>query len=128
MAEQFGDTKQGTLRQIIKACNRKSMTDLKSAIEDFNIKMMEVQRLEQNVSKKMNDKKSSGLELEFVMHILEQSYARAAAPVSHLLSKNRGFSNTVYGEVKYNLVNEFIKVTGLRSGQVFLDMVGSFFS
>lgn len=119
-AQEFGDTKQGILRQIIKACNKKSLTDLKNAVATFNEKLV------QTVSSLNQDNLLvTANSLEFTCHVLEQSYSRTVAPVSHLLSKTKGFSNTVYGEVKPNLVNEFIGVTNLTNECTFLDMVSS---
>ena len=111
----FGDTKQGILRNIIKFCNKKSPTDLLTAIEKFNITMKTVR--EEVASFKPS------IDYDGITHILEQAYLRTIAPNAHKLNKTKGFSNTVYGEVKYSLVNEFIKNTGLKKGQLFLDMV-----
>ncbi len=118
--ERLSEGKDNALRLVIKGCNRKSLTILKQGIDKFNSIMLELQK---SIKEGKETLKKSNHEFLFMTHILEQAYARSVSPISHMLSKSRGFSNTVYGEVTYKLVNEFIKMTNLKEGQTFLDIV-----
>ncbi|KAJ3085790.1 Nucleosomal histone H3-Lys79 methylase [Quaeritorhiza haematococci] len=118
-ANRFGDTKTGIMRRIIKACNRRIADDLKAAIDEFNECLREIRNMKVFSGFEC---KGQPAEYPFVAHILEQAYARAVGPYSHLLCKTRGFSNNVYGEVKHILVHEFIRKAGIKPHHTFLDM------
>jgi hypothetical protein len=116
VAEALGTVKQGALRKIVKACNKRILKDIQEAVKEFNTIMSEA--LESNPVQPMGK-----WPYDLAVHIVDQTYARIVAPVAHLLSKSRGFSNLVYGEVKYGFVRELLKVAPVPENGLFLDMV-----
>ena len=77
LREKFGDEKEGILRNIMKACHRRDVDLLKSAISDFNTLLVELKS--QGV---FAQEEATGISAGYslVCHILEQSYARTVAP------------------------------------------------
>ncbi|KAG4086633.1 DOT1-domain-containing protein [Neocallimastix lanati (nom. inval.)] len=115
----FGDTKNGIIRSIIKATNRKNKEGLKKAITEYN------KTLEYIINEKafVNSEEYGDVSPpELVSHILIQAYSRTVAQKSEMLNLYRGFSNNVYGEVNSNLVTEFIKNSELKPHHIFIDM------
>ncbi|ORX60909.1 DOT1-domain-containing protein [Piromyces finnis] len=115
----FGDTKNGIIRSIIKAHNRKNKEGLKRAILEYN------KTLEFIINEKafINSEEYGDVSApELVSHILEQAYIRTVSQKSEMLNLYRGFSNNVYGEVNSNLVTEFIKNSELKPHHIFIDM------
>ncbi|OUM65403.1 hypothetical protein PIROE2DRAFT_66138 [Piromyces sp. E2] len=115
----FGDTKNGIIRSIIKAHNRKNKEGLKKAISEYN------KTLEFIINEKafVNSEEFGEVSApELVSHILEQAYVRTVSQKSDMLNLYRGFSNNVYGEVNSNLVTEFIKNSELKPHHIFIDM------
>ena len=90
----FGTQKVGIQRQVIKFANRRQAADLVNAVNDFNNLLKEVVSSEEYAEwnrkqfkiGKMND-------FDFVAHVLEQSYARAVAPHSDLLTVKGTFNS-----------------------------------
>ncbi|KAJ3327005.1 Nucleosomal histone H3-Lys79 methylase, partial [Kappamyces sp. JEL0680] len=117
-AGSLGDTRQGILRSIIKACHRRLPKQLKEAVHEFNQVLARLKD-DRGVSSETDDGPVSGA---FVDHVLEQAYARCVAPKAHLLREYEGFSNNVYGEIKSIFVREIIRSTNLSGSDVFLDM------
>lgn len=111
----FGSVHSGIWRQINKACNRKSVSALRNAIDSYNQVMLANRA---NFPATRNER----LPLQLIVHILEQSYSRTVAPDADMLRHYKGFSNNVYGEIKPIFVDHFLKKVKLRPGKVFLDM------
>ena len=72
--DHFGTSKQGILRHVIKACNRKDLTALKAAIQEFNARLRSVPDV--HFARRMN--------CELITQVLDQAYSRTIAPYSHL--------------------------------------------
>jgi len=56
------------------------------------------------------------------LRIFEELYQRTVGPNVPVLNKYKSFSNTVYGELLPDLVDEMIKLTGLNENSLFLDL------
>jgi len=85
--ELFGDTKNGIIRSIIKAHNRKNKEGLKKAITEYN-KTLEL-IINDNAfanSEEFGDVSAP----ELVSHILEQAYVRTVSQKSDMLNLYRG--------------------------------------
>jgi len=83
----FGDTKNGIIRSIIKARNRRNKEGLKKAITDYN------KTLEYIINEKafINSEEFGDVSApELVFHILEQAYSRTVAQKSDMLNLYRG--------------------------------------
>ncbi|KAI9097004.1 histone methylation protein DOT1-domain-containing protein [Phlyctochytrium arcticum] len=115
----FGDTREGTLRSIQKACHKKNVEDLKAALEEWNEHMLTLKKKRTFATSEFTGPAAS---YHMVAHILEQAYSRSVAPSSSMLNNYEGFSNNVYGEVKHNFVNTLIKEAGIQPNHIFVDM------
>ncbi|KAI9356250.1 histone methylation protein DOT1-domain-containing protein [Zopfochytrium polystomum] len=111
----LGNTETGTVRAIIKACNRRNSHDLHENLKKFN-------EFVQSIRPRLELSSTVPGSPELINLILDQSYARTVGPYVDSLRAYKGFSNYVYGEVKHSLISEFISKTGLSPGQCFLDM------
>jgi len=83
----FGDTKNGIIRSIIKATNRKNKEGLKKAITEYN------KTLEYIINEKafVNSEEYGDVSPpELVSHILIQAYSRTVAQKSEMLNLYRG--------------------------------------
>ncbi|KAJ1919253.1 Nucleosomal histone H3-Lys79 methylase [Mycoemilia scoparia] len=114
----------GIVRLLERARNKKDGIAFIDAINKYNSIAEKLWKKRQD-----SDKPSSGfgidgkaLPYDLVTHILDQVYNRVVAPKVELLRNYKAFSNNVYGEVNPILVDEFIKRTGLKYGQVFVDL------
>jgi len=89
----FGDNKNGIIRSIIKAHNRKNKEGFKKAIADYNKALEYVINEKAFVnSEELGDVASP----ELVSHILEQAYIRTVAQKSDMLNSYIG--KTLYTE------------------------------
>jgi hypothetical protein len=121
----FGNKINGALRQVLKACHKQDRDGLMEAVKAFDEKMMQFRQLpspESNFFSQLELDLPKTVPYNICTHVLEQAYARTVAPYSELLNQYRGFSNNVYGEVRPNLVQEFIRNAKISRGSVFLDM------
>jgi hypothetical protein len=116
---ELGDINSGILRSIIKACHKKDRDGLKVALEEWNVKMRKMKA--DNVFALLELQAPAAPQV-LINHILEQAYSRTVAPYSDLLNQYRAFGNNVYGEVKSNLVRDFIKNARIEPHHVFVDM------
>ncbi|KAJ3309281.1 Nucleosomal histone H3-Lys79 methylase [Boothiomyces sp. JEL0838] len=115
----FGDSRIGIIRNIMKACHKQITADLKDGMLAFNAVMLELK--DSGVFDNC-EIKGPPASFDLITHILEQSYARSIAPKSHLLNHYEGFSNNVYGEIKHSFVHELIREADIKSTDIFLDM------
>ncbi|KAJ3411750.1 phosphatidylinositol-4- kinase [Chytridiales sp. JEL 0842] len=133
----LGDMTSGILRGIIKSSKKRNIEELKECVQKFNEILSNI-RPQLNCT--TNHVKAMVSEPTFLYHVLEQAYARTVAPSVDMLRSYKGesrdsfailtvtdlflvgFSNYVYGEVKHNLVTDFIKEAGIKPHHTFLDM------
>jgi hypothetical protein len=115
----FGDSKAGILRNVIRACHKKAVVDLKEALQSYNSILLELKEKGIFDAQEDNGPRASN---ELIQHIFEQAYARSIAPLSHLLNNYQGFSNNVYGEINYSFVRDIIKNAPILPSDVFLDL------
>eukprot|EP00842_Homolaphlyctis_polyrhiza_P006965 jgi/Hompol1/858/HPOL_001344-RA len=118
-SERVGDSRNGIVRRVIKACHRRDPVALQSAIADFN---QVIVSLKDDGAFEQDEIRGPPAPYPLITHILEQAYARSVAPVSHLLNNYQGFSNNVYGEIKQVFVHDLIKQAGIMPHHIFLDM------
>ncbi|ORX88332.1 DOT1-domain-containing protein [Basidiobolus meristosporus CBS 931.73] len=119
LASHFGDEKEGVIRNLKKARNRKEGLEFVSAVRDFNVLM---RKFKESGQMQACAKRIKVPSIELSSHILYQVYSRTVAPQADSLKEYEAFSNQVYGEINPILISEFIERTGIQSNHVFLDM------
>jgi hypothetical protein len=111
----LGDSENGIVRNILKACHQKSVSEIRNCLIDFNEVVTK--------NRASFECRKDPAPLPLISHILEQSYARTVALKSHMLNSYQGFSNNVYGEIKSTFIHDIIKNAQIKSTDFFLDMV-----
>ncbi|KAI0217442.1 Nucleosomal histone H3-Lys79 methylase [Massospora cicadina] len=101
--ERFGDENNGIFRKLL------------HAIREYNALVREIRNRD-------GFRKNKLPRYEVLEHILYQCYARVVSPDAEHLTNYRAFSNQVYGEVNYSLVDRFIKLAGIDKDTLFIDM------
>ncbi|KAJ1513422.1 Nucleosomal histone H3-Lys79 methylase, partial [Coelomomyces lativittatus] len=132
----FLDEKVGILRKLERARNRKEVKEFVSAVAWFNKEYARCKKegyvigyhkkrlkaATESERKQILKKVGAFTPFSLVSHVLYQAYARAVAPKADILQKYKAFSNTVYGEINPNLVEQILTQVTLNPEDVFIDL------
>ncbi len=86
-AARFGDRKSGLVRDVMSACRKRKVADVKNHINSFNKLLGTLKEEGIFETNEITGEPASG---ELTHHILEQAYARAVAPEAHTLRQYQG--------------------------------------
>ena len=118
-ADGFNNDATGFRRRIRRALAHASETEMRQTVDDFN-HAIERFRHSGSIAKKLDA--TGRLSLPLVERILTQIYARTVSPRVESLKQYENGSDNVYGEMLPRFVSTIFKETGLKSGQVFVDL------
>lgn len=102
----------------------KAVTDVNSMLREIKYPVQEDGNLlhPNSIEAVMNLWQHTGIPLQVVHHVLEESYLRCILLYGADLRRYRPWSNEVYGELLPSLVDEIIHLTNLKKHSLFLDL------
>lgn len=109
----------GYRRQYNRAWQRESVEEFIQITNDFNAvckKLVDDGTIRQNL------RSESGMSLDWVRRILDQTYSRTVSPKVETLRAYKNGSDNVYGELLPRFVSDIFKKTRLNHEQVFIDL------
>ncbi|RAL13969.1 histone methyltransferase DOT1 [Aspergillus homomorphus CBS 101889] len=117
--DQFDDETNGIRRRLRRALAQSSETQFRETVADYN---HAIERLRRNgsIAKKLDS--IGRLSLPLVERILNQIYSRTVSPRVESLRQYENGTDNVYGELLPRFISTIFKETGLKSGQVFVDL------
>lgn len=118
-ADEFNDESTGIKRRLRRALAHASEAEVRETVDDYN-KAIERFRRNGSIAKKLDA--TTRLSLPHVERILNQIYSRTVSPRVESLRQYENGSDNVYGELLPRFISNIFKETGLKSGQVFVDL------
>ncbi|PWY84951.1 histone H3-K79 methyltransferase [Aspergillus heteromorphus CBS 117.55] len=118
-ADAFNNESTGFVRRIRRAITQKSEAEFREAVAEYNKAVDELRR-NGSIAKKLDS--TSRLALPHVERILTQIYSRTVSPRVESLRQYENGTDNVYGELLPRFISTIFKETGLKSGQVFVDL------
>ncbi|PLB42050.1 histone methyltransferase DOT1 [Aspergillus candidus] len=115
----FDNESTGIKRRMRRAMAQSSEDDFREVVADYN-RTIERLRRDGVIAKKLDA--THRLELPHVERILTQIYSRTVSPRVDTLRQYENGSDNVYGELLPRFISTIFKETGLKSGQVFVDL------
>lgn len=115
----FDNESTGIKRRMRRAMAQSSEDDFREVVADYN-RTIERLRRDGIIAKKLDA--THRLELPHVERILTQTYSRTVSPRVDTLRQYENGSDNVYGELLPRFISTIFKETGLKSGQVFVDL------
>ncbi|KAI9820973.1 MAG: Nucleosomal histone H3-Lys79 methylase [Thelocarpon impressellum] len=113
------DEGKGILRKLRRAIARKSESEFREAVEEYNGAIV---GLRDDGSIAVNLDKKHSLPLQLVEHILTQTYARTVSLKVDSLRKYENGTDNVYGELLPRFSSMIFSDTELKSDDVFVDL------
>lgn len=118
-ADEFNDESTGIKRRLRRALAHSSETEFRETVADYN-RAIDKLRRSGSIAKKLDA--THRLSLPHVERILTQIYSRTVSPRVESLRQYENGTDNVYGELLPRFISNIFKETGLKSGQVFVDM------
>ncbi|KAI9045179.1 histone methyltransferase DOT1 [Aspergillus affinis] len=118
-ADEFNNESTGIKRRLRRALAQGSENDFRQVVTDYN-QAIERLRRSGSIAKKLDS--THRLNLPLVERILTQIYSRTVSPRVESLRQYENGTDNVYGELLPRFISTIFKETGLKSGQVFVDL------
>ncbi|RAK82914.1 histone H3 methyltransferase [Aspergillus costaricaensis CBS 115574] len=118
-ADEFNNESTGIKRRLRRALAHSSEADFRSVVTEYNSAIVRLRR-DGSIAKKLDS--TSRLNLPHVERILNQIYSRTVSPRVESLRQYENGTDNVYGELLPRFISTIFKETGLKSGQVFVDL------
>lgn len=118
-ADEFNNESAGIKRRLRRALAHASEAEVRETVDDYN-KAIERLRRNGSIAKKLDA--TTRLSLPQVERVLNQIYSRTVSPRVESLRQYENGSDNVYGELLPRFISNIFKETGLKSGQVFVDL------
>lgn len=118
-ADEFSNESTGINRRLRRALAHVSETQFRQVVADYNHAIERI-RVNGGISKRLDATKR--LPLSLVERILNQIYSRTVSPRVDALRQYENGTDNVYGELLPRFISTIFKETGLKSGQVFVDL------
>lgn len=118
-ADEFNNDTTGIKRRLRRALAHASIKEVQEVVDDYN-QAIERFRRSGSIAKKLDATNRPSLPL--VERILTQIYSRTVSPRVESLKQYENGSDNVYGELLPRFASTIFKETGLKSGQVFVDL------
>lgn len=118
-ADEFNNESTGIKRRLRRALAHASEAEVRETVDDYN-KAIERFRRNGSIAKKLDA--TTRLSLPQVERVLNQIYSRTVSPRVESLRQYENGSDNVYGELLPRFISNIFKETGLKSGQVFVDL------
>ncbi|KAE8372651.1 S-adenosyl-L-methionine-dependent methyltransferase [Aspergillus bertholletiae] len=115
----FDNESTGIKRKLRRALARASEAEFRNVVTDYN-DAIEQMRRDGSIAKKLDS--THRLNLPLVERILTQIYSRTVSPRVESLRQYENGTDNVYGELLPRFISTIFKETGLKSGQVFVDL------
>ncbi|RAK79827.1 histone methyltransferase DOT1 [Aspergillus fijiensis CBS 313.89] len=116
---EFDDETNGIKRRLRRALAQSSEAQLRETVADYNHAITRLRR-NGSIAKKLDS--MGRLNLPLVERILNQIYSRTVSPRVESLRQYENGTDNVYGELLPRFISTIFKETGLKSGQVFVDL------
>lgn len=118
-SDEFNNESTGIKRRLRRALAHASEAEVRETVDDYN-KAIERLRRNGSIAKKLDA--MTRLSLPHVERVLNQIYSRTVSPRVESLRQYENGSDNVYGELLPRFISNIFKETGLKSGQVFVDL------
>ncbi|PYI08143.1 histone H3 methyltransferase [Aspergillus sclerotiicarbonarius CBS 121057] len=118
-ADEFNHESTGIKRRLRRALAHSSEADLREVVAEYNNAVIRLRR-SGGIAQKLDS--TSRLNLPHVERILTQIYSRTVSPRVESLRQYENGTDNVYGELLPRFISTIFKETGLKSGQVFVDL------
>ena len=116
---EFDDETNGIKRRLRRALAQSSEAQFRETVADYNHAITRLRR-NGSIAKKLDS--MGRLNLPLVERILNQIYSRTVSPRVESLRQYENGTDNVYGELLPRFISTIFKETGLKSGQVFVDL------
>ncbi|PTU25492.1 hypothetical protein P175DRAFT_0452360 [Aspergillus ochraceoroseus IBT 24754] len=117
--DEFSNESTGIKRRLRRALALKSEAEFREGVSDYNNAIDRLRR-SGSIAKKLDA--THRLSLAHVERILNQIYSRTVSPRVESLRQYENGTDNVYGELLPRFISTIFKETGLKSGQVFVDL------
>ncbi|PYH44598.1 histone methyltransferase DOT1 [Aspergillus saccharolyticus JOP 1030-1] len=117
--DDFDDETNGIKRRLRRALAQSSEAQFRETVADYNHAIERLRR-SGSIAKKLDS--MGRLNLPLVERILNQIYSRTVSPRVESLRQYENGTDNVYGELLPRFISTIFKETGLKSGQVFVDL------
>ncbi|KAB8241513.1 S-adenosyl-L-methionine-dependent methyltransferase [Aspergillus flavus] len=118
-ADYFDNESTGIKRRLRRALAHASEAEFRNVVTDYN-EAIERLRRDGSIAQKLDS--THRLNLPLVERILTQIYSRTVSPRVESLRQYENGTDNVYGELLPRFISTIFKETGLKSGQVFVDL------
>lgn len=118
-ADQFNNESTGIKRRLRRALAHASEAEVREVVTDYNDTIERLRR-DGSIARKLDS--THRLSLPLVERILTQIYSRTVSPRVESLRQYENGTDNVYGELLPRFISTIFKETGLKSGQVFVDL------
>ncbi|KAE8131839.1 S-adenosyl-L-methionine-dependent methyltransferase [Aspergillus pseudotamarii] len=115
----FDNESTGIKRRLRRALAHASEAEFRTVVTDYNDAIERLRR-DGSIAKKLDS--THRLNLPLVERILNQIYSRTVSPRVESLRQYENGTDNVYGELLPRFISTIFKETGLKSGQVFVDL------
>ncbi|KAB8199917.1 Histone methylation protein DOT1 [Aspergillus parasiticus SU-1] len=118
-ADYFDNESTGIKRRLRRALAHASEAEFRNVVTDYNDAIERLRR-DGSIAQKLDS--THRLNLPLVERILTQIYSRTVSPRVESLRQYENGTDNVYGELLPRFISTIFKETGLKSGQVFVDL------
>ncbi|KAE8146827.1 S-adenosyl-L-methionine-dependent methyltransferase [Aspergillus avenaceus] len=115
----FDNESTGIKRRLRRALAHTSEAEVREVVTEYNDAIERLRR-DGSIAKKLDS--THRLNLPLVERILTQIYSRTVSPRVESLRQYENGTDNVYGELLPRFISTIFKETGLKSGQVFVDL------
>ncbi|PIG87149.1 histone H3 methyltransferase [Aspergillus arachidicola] len=115
----FDNESTGIKRRLRRALAHASEAEFRNVVTDYNDAIERLRR-DGSIAQKLDS--THRLNLPLVERILTQIYSRTVSPRVESLRQYENGTDNVYGELLPRFISSIFKETGLKSGQVFVDL------
>lgn len=118
-SDEFNNDSTGLKRRLRRALAHASEAEVRETVDEYN-HTIDRYRRSGSIARKLDA--TNRLSLPLVERILTQIYSRTVSPRVESLRQYENGSDNVYGELLPRFISNIFKETGLKSGQVFVDL------